>query len=222
MADCCEDKSCAIDQLQERQSGTLKVVLGINAVMFVVVLAAGLYAASTALLADSLDNLGDALTYAVSLYAVGRSVQTKGRVALFKGALILAAGLFVVGQVIFKILHPSVPVFEAMGLTGVLALAANGTCLALLWKHRNDDVNMTSVWECSRNDIAANVAVLLAAALVWVTSSGWPDILIGGLLALLFLRSAVRVLRSAITAIQTGKQILRTSQIPIRIVKGPR
>lgn len=221
MADCCEDKACAIDQLQERQSGTLKVVLGINAVMFVVVLAAGLYAASTALLADSLDNLGDALTYAVSLYAVGRSVKTKGRVALFKGVLILAAGLFVLGQVIFEILHPSVPVFEAMGLTGLLALAANGTCLALLWKHRRDDVNMTSVWECSRNDIAANIAVLVAAALVWVTSSGWPDILIGGLLALLFLRSAVRVLRSAIAAIQLDQRTPRSTQIPIRIVKGP-
>ena len=222
MADCCEDKGCAIDQLQERQSGTLKVVLGINAVMFVVVLAAGVYAASTSLLADSLDNLGDALTYAVSIYAVGRSVQTKGRVALFKGTLILAAGLFVIGQVVFKILHPSVPVFEAMGVAGVLALAANGVCLALLWKHRNEDVNMSSVWECSRNDIAANIAVLLAAALVWVTASGWPDILIGGLLALLFLRSALRVFRNAIAAMQTGKQTPRAPQIPIRIVKGPR
>jgi Co/Zn/Cd efflux system component len=222
MADCCEDKACAIDQLQERQSGTLKVVLGINAVMFVVVLAASLYAASTSLLADSLDNLGDALTYAVSIYAVGRSVQTKGRVALFKGTLILAAGLFVVGQVIFKILHPSVPVFEAMGLAGVLALAANGICLALLWKHRNDDVNMSSVWECSRNDIAANIAVLVAAALVWITSSGWPDVLIGGLLALLFLRSAVRVLRNALAAIQLDRRTPRSPQIPIRIVKGPR
>lgn len=139
-------------------------------------------------------------------------------------AAILAAGLFVVGQVIFKILHPSVPVFEAMGLIGALALAANGTCLVLLWKHRNDDVNISSVWECSRNDIAANIAVLLAAALVWITSSGWPDVLIGGLLALLFLRSAVRVFRNAITAIKTGKQIPPAPKvrIPIRIVKGPR
>lgn len=124
MTGCCENKTCAIDQLQDRQSGTLKVVLGINAVMFVVVLAAGLYAASTSLLADSLDNLGDALTYAVSIYAVGRSVQIKGRVALFKGTLILAAGLFVIAQVILKILHPSLPIFEAMGVTGALALAA--------------------------------------------------------------------------------------------------
>src|SRR4051812_9411074 len=142
MADCCEDKSCAIEQLQERQSGTLKIVLGINAVMFVVVLVAGIFSASPSLLSGSFVNLCDALTYAVSIYAVGRSGRTKGRVALFKGTLILAAGLFVTGQVIFKVLHPSVPIFETMGVIGILALAANGTCLALLWKHRDDDVNM--------------------------------------------------------------------------------
>jgi Co/Zn/Cd efflux system component len=206
MADCCEDKSCALDELQGRQSGTLKAVFGINAVMFVVVLAAGLYAASTALLADSLDNLGDALTYAVSLYAVRRSTKIKGRVAMFKGALILAAALFVVGQIGYKLLHPSVPVFEAMGLIGLLALAANGTCLALLWKHRDEDVNMSSVWECSRNDIAANIAILVAAALVWITGEGWPDIVVGTLLAILFLRSAARVFRAAYAAIQPEPQ----------------
>jgi Co/Zn/Cd efflux system component len=222
MADCCEDKACAVEQLRGRQSATLKTVLGINAVMFVVVLTAGLYAGSTALLADSLDNFGDALTYAVSLYAVGRSVQTKGKVAMFKSALILAAALFVIGQVIYKLLYPSVPVFEAMGLVGLLALAANGACLALLWKHREEDVNMSSVWECSRNDIAANIAVLLAAGLVWVTGSGWPDLVIGALLALLFLRSAVRVFRSAAAAIRRGLPPNSGSGVPIRIVKGPR
>ena len=135
MADCCEDKSCALEQLRERQSSTLKTVLWINAVMFVIVLAAGLYASSSALLGDSLDNLGDALTYALSLYAVGRSERAKGLVSMFKGMLILGAALFVVGQIGYKLLHPGVPLFEAMGVISVLALAANGTCLALLWKH---------------------------------------------------------------------------------------
>ena len=209
MADCCEEKSCAIDELRTRQGGTLKVVLGINAVMFVVVLAAGFYASSTALLADSLDNFGDALTYAVSLYAAGRSTRTKGRVALLKGALILAAAIFVIGQMVSKLLHPCVPLFEAMGSIGVLALVANATCLALLWKHREDDVNMSSVWECSRNDIAANIAVLVAAGLVWITNSGWPDILAGALLAFLFLRSAARVFRAASEAIRLEPQPAR-------------
>ena len=132
MADCCEDKACAVDALRARQSGTLKTVLGINAVMFIVELAAGLLAGSTALLSDALDNLGDALTYGLSLYAVGRGPRSKARVAVFKGFLILGAGLYVVGMVIYKSLVPGVPVFEAMGAVSTLALAANGTCLALL------------------------------------------------------------------------------------------
>lgn len=198
MADCCEDKACALDALRERQSATLKIVLVINALMFVIELLAGMMAGSTALLSDSLDNLGDALTYGLSLYAVSRGLRSKAKVALFKGLLILAAGLFVLSQVAYRIAVPVIPTYETMGLVSLLALLANGTCLAMLWKHREEDINMSSVWECSRNDIASNVAVLLAAAGVWLTHSGWPDILIGALLALMFLKSAVKVLKGAV------------------------
>ncbi len=202
MADCCEEKACAIEALQERQSSTLKLVLAINAVMFVIELAAGLMAGSTALLSDSLDNLGDALTYGLSLYVVARGVRAKAKVALFKGGLILTAGLFVLGQVAYRIVNPTLPVFETMGGISLLALVANGTCLALLWKHRAEDINMSSVWECSRTDIASNVLVFVAASGVWLTRSGWPDLLVGLLLALLFLRSAARVLQSAVTELK--------------------
>lgn len=212
MSSCCEDKSCALDALRERQGKTLKVVLAINAVMFGVVLVAALAANSVALLSDSLDNLGDALTYAVSLYAVSRGARTKAKVALFKGALILAAGLAVLGQVLWKILHSEVPVFETMGIVALVALAANGLCLLLLTRHRHDDINMSSVWECSRNDIAANIAVFVAAAGVWLTGSGWPDIAVGLALSALFLRSATTVLRSAIKE-------LRVSKVPIPVAR---
>lgn len=198
MTDCCSDKECAIEGLKGRQSATLKIVLAINAVMFVVELASGLLARSTALLSDSLDNLGDALTYGLSLYAVDRGAHSKAKVALFKSGLILAAGVFVLGQVIYGVQHPGVPVFEAMGIVSLIALAANGACLALLWKHRAEDVNMSSVWECSRNDIASNVAVFIAAGAVWLTQSGWPDLVVGFALACLFLRSAVGVSTSAL------------------------
>jgi cation diffusion facilitator family transporter len=197
MADCCEDKACALDALKDRQSATLKVVLGINAVMFVVELTAGLMAGSTALLSDSLDNLGDALTYGFSLYAVYRGPRSKAKVALFKGMLILGAGIFVLFQVAYRIAVPVIPAYEAMGVVSLLALLANGTCLALLWKHRGEDINMSSVWECSRNDIAANIAVFVAAGGVMLFRSGWPDILVGGALALLFLWSAAKVLKGA-------------------------
>src|SRR3990172_7552881 len=202
MADCCEDKVRALDALRERQSSTLKQVLAINAVMFVVELTAGVISGSTALLSDSLDNLGDALTYGLSLYAVSRGARDKALVALFKGGLILTAGLFVLGQVVYRMFVPTLPIFETMGAISLLALAANGSCLALLWKHRTEDINMTSVWECSRNDIASNIAVFVAAGGVWLSHSGWPDLLIGLALALWFLRSAVRVLGNAITELK--------------------
>jgi len=193
MSDCCSDKECAIDALKARQSATLRIVLAINAVMFVVELASGLLARSTALLSDSLDNLGDALTYGLSLYAVSRGARSKAKVALFKAGLIMAAGLFVLGQVIYSMLRPGLPVFETMAVVSLIALAANAACLALLWKHRAEDVNMSSVWECSRNDIASNLAVFVAAGAVWLTQSGWPDLAVGLALACLFLRSAVDV-----------------------------
>jgi Co/Zn/Cd efflux system component len=193
MSDCCSDKECAIEALRTRQSATLRIVLAINAVMFVVEFASGLFARSTALLSDSLDNLGDATTYALSLYAVDRGARAKAKVALFKSGLILVAALFVLVQVGYGIAKPGTPVFEAMGAVSLLALAANATCLALLWKHRAEDVNMSSVWECSRNDIVSNVAVFGAAGLVWVTQSGWPDLAVGAALAIFLLGSAVRV-----------------------------
>jgi Co/Zn/Cd efflux system component len=156
-------------------------------------------------MSDALDNLGDALTYGASLYAVPRGADAKARVALFKGTLILLAGLFVLGQVAYRLAVPTQPIFEAMGAVSLLALAANGTCLALLWKHRREDVNMSSVWECSRNDIASNLAVFVAAGAVWLFDSRWPDLAVGGMLALLFLRSALRVLREASLALSTAR-----------------
>jgi cation diffusion facilitator family transporter len=196
MSGCC-DNECSIDALRAKQRGTLQVVLGINAVMFLVIVGAALYSHSTALLADSFDNLGDALTYGLSLYVVSRSNRAKAKVALFKGLLIFMAGIVVLSQVIYRLYIPSTPIFEVMGAFSLLGLAANTVCLYLLWKHRDEDVNMSSVWECSRNDIASNLSVFFAAGAVWLTGTGWPDLVVALGLALLLLRSAYRVLSSA-------------------------
>jgi Co/Zn/Cd efflux system component len=106
-------------------------------------------------------------------------------------------GVFVFGQVVYKLLYPQLPTAEAMGAVGVLALAANGACFALLWRHRAEDINMRSVWLCSRNDLIANVSVLFAALAVWMTLSPWPDIVVGALICTVFLRSAYLVAREA-------------------------
>jgi len=196
MSACCNN-DCSLDRLRERQRGTLQIVLGINAVMFIVIVIAALFAHSSALLADSLDNLGDAITYALSLYAVSRGARVKAKVALFKGGLIFLAACAVAGQVIYKLFVPSLPVFELMGAFSLLGLMANGACLFLLWRHRHEDVNMNSVWECSRNDIASNLAVFLAAGAVWLSGSAWPDTVVALGLIWLLLRSALRVISSA-------------------------
>ncbi|RFF30881.1 cation transporter [Wenzhouxiangella sediminis] len=196
MSACC-DHGGSMDALRERQRGTLKTVFVINAVMFGVIVVAALFARSSALLADSLDNLGDAFTYAISLYAVARGRRTKARVALLKGGLILFAAAVVAAQIVYRLFVPATPVFELMGAFSLLALAANGTCLYLLWRHRADDVNMSSVWECSRNDIVANLSVFVAAGAVWATGTRWPDILVASLLVLFLVRSAAHVIGGA-------------------------
>ena len=196
MKSCCES-DCGAESLRDRQRGTLVKVLWVNALMFAAIATAAIYGRSTALLSDSLDNLGDALTYGLSLFAVTRGAATKARVALFKGGLIFLAAGAVIAQVVHRLMVPVLPSYEVMTTFSVAGLVANGLCLFLLWRHRHEDINMSSVYECSRNDIASNLSVIVAAAGVWVFGSGWPDILVGALLALLLLRSSARVIRSA-------------------------
>jgi cation diffusion facilitator family transporter len=202
MTACCEEKSCAIERLRERRLSTLKAVLAINIVLFGVELSAGLLAGSSALMSDSLDNLGDALTYGLSMYAVGRGARIKSLIAIFKALLILVAGILVLAQVLMRVAEPSLPVFQTMGIVSLIALAANSICLFLLTRHREDDVNMQSVWECSRNDIASNVSVFVAGMGVWFTRSAWPDLVVGLALAMLFLYSSAMILRSAISTLR--------------------
>lgn len=203
MSGCC-NQDCSLDRLRERQRGTLLIVLGINAVMFFVIAVAALYGNTTALLADSLDNLGDALTYGLSLFAVSRGPAVKARVALFKGGLIMLAAVVVAAQIIYKLFVPSMPVFEVMGIFSLLGLVANSACLFVLWRHRHDDVNMSSVWECSRNDIASNLSVFVAAAAVWLTGSGWPDVVVAAGLVWMLMRSAIRVISSAMAELRAA------------------
>ena len=217
MTDCCNDKACEIEALQARQSSTLKTVLAINAVLFVVELTSGFAAGSVSLVADSLDMLGDALVYAFSIYVLARGERHKAISALLKGGIMAAFGVLVLAQAGYKMLDPQVPVVELIGGIGVLALAANCLCLALLWRHRTDDINMSSVWLCSRNDIIANVSVLVAGLAVWWLGSAWPDIIVGVALSGLFLKSAAYVLRGAVTALRVA-----TPDLSLRSPQGRR
>jgi Co/Zn/Cd efflux system component len=145
MDSCCVDKACALEQLRERQSATLRIVLILNVGLFAIELVAGFLAGSVALLADSLDNLGDALVYGFSLYVVGMAAVWKVRAALAKAAVMGLFGAFVLGQHVYKLLFPQIPAYGTMGAVGALALLVNAACCLALWRHRAEDINMRSV-----------------------------------------------------------------------------
>ena len=193
MRECCEVR---VD-IPERQRRVLQIVLSINAVMFLVEFVSGVMAHSTALLADSVDMLGDAIVYGFSLYVVSRGAVWQARAALLKGLIMAGFGVGVLAEVSAKLVRGTVPAAEVMGGIGLLALLANAACLLLLWRHRTDDINMRSAWICSLNDVAGNAAVLLASAGVMTVRSAWPDIAVGLLIALMFTVSAVSVLGRA-------------------------
>lgn len=203
MANCCEDKGCELSAMRARHGRILWTVLAVNAAMFFVEGAAGLLAQSTALLADALDMLGDALVYGFSLLVLARSARWQARAAFFKGSFMLVFGLAVLGEAGYKIAHPVLPEAATMGLVGALALAANLGCFVLLYRHRSDNLNMSSTWLCSRNDLIANAGVLLAAAASHALASRWPDIVVGCTIAVLFLHSAYGVLRESLHALRT-------------------
>jgi Co/Zn/Cd efflux system component len=197
MNDPCCGQQLDIAALHSRQRRVLTIVLAINAATFFMMISAATMSGSSSLLSGALDNFGDALTYAVSLMVVGASGAAKARVALLKGILILGAAAAVAVQIGWRIRHPGTPVFETMGAAALLNLGANLVCLRLLTPYRGGDVNMSSAWECSRNDVSEGIAVLAAALAVWMFGAGWPDLLIAiGLLAL-FLRSSFRVVGGA-------------------------
>ena len=196
-AGCCDADDDALVALRDRQRTVLWTVLGINAVLFVVEFGVGWWARSTALLADSLDMLGDAFVYAFSLWVLHRGTRWRARAALSKGVVQLVFGLVVLGQAAWRAVDGTPPVADAMALMGLVALAGNTWAFALLWRHRSDDINMTSTWLCSRNDLIANAAVLAAAVAVWQFDSVWPDVVVGVAISVLFLRTARDVIRDA-------------------------
>lgn len=197
MNDSCCQRQIDAGALEARQRRVLTLVLVINAVTFLMMVTAAMFSGSSSLLSGALDNFGDALTYALSLAVIRATSVAKARVALFKGVLIFGAAIAVALQISWRILHLETPIVETMGIAALLNLGANLLCLWLLYPYRNGDVNMSSVWECSRNDVMEGFAVIAAAFTVWVFESGWPDIVIAVALVGLFLRSATRVLRGA-------------------------
>ncbi len=194
----CGDSCCGdVSKANAQEKRILIIVLLINAGMFVAEFSAGLVSHSTALLADSLDMLADALVYALGLYALGKATVMRARAAMTSGLFQLALGAGIGVEAVRKLLGDVLPDAHTMGIFGLLALIANTICFVLLTRYRDGDINMRATWICSRNDMAANLGVLLAAWLVTRTGSGLPDIIIGLLIASLVVKSAWSVIVQA-------------------------
>jgi len=182
----------------------LWVVLAINAAMFLVELLMGLAAGSVSLQADALDFLGDAANYGISLAVAGSTLLHRARAALMKGMTMGGFGLWVLARAAWHAVQGAVPEAATMGAVGFAALLANALVMILLWAYRSGDSNMRSVWLCSRNDVIGNCAVLLAAAGVFGTGRGWPDVIVAIVMAGLAVQGAWVVVRSASREISGG------------------
>jgi Co/Zn/Cd efflux system component len=206
--DCCEvcdDAAVTRDRSVRR---ILWTVLAVNAAMFVAEIAAGVAAGSLALQADSLDFLGDAATYGISLFVLSRSLRWRAGAALAKGGAMFAVGLIILVTAGMTFAGGTPPAHATMGAVGALALAANVACAALLYRFRTAESNLRSAWLCSRNDAVGNVAVLAAAFGVWGTATQWPDLVVGVGMASLAMIASVQVIRQAIKERASARRAL--------------
>ena len=196
-----QDDCCAVD-LNNADGKTLKkvllLVLFINLGMFFVEVVGGLIAHSNALLADSLDMLGDAFVYGISIAVLFKHPSVRAKASLVKGIIMLLLGFFVVGESIFKIINPVIPVAEIITIIGLLALLANAVSFVLLLKHKAKDLNVRSAWICSRNDVFANIGVIIAGLLVARFNSMWPDVTVGLIIAFFVIQSSFQIIKESL------------------------
>lgn len=206
MAGCGCGDDLKFDGVSAAYRRVLWIVIAINAAMFVVEMVAGQLAGSQALQADALDFLGDSVTYTITLFVIGMPLMWRARAALFKGISLGLMGLWVLGSTLYHVLILGVPQAEIMGAIGLLAFTANIVSVLLLMKYREGDANVRSVWLCSRNDAIGNLAVVVAASGVWATSTAWPDLIVAGIMASLFLWSATQIIMQSMAELRSARE----------------
>ncbi|MEX0297770.1 MAG: cation transporter [Kordiimonas sp.] len=194
-AHCCDDVK--FDGMDPKYKRALILVIIINALMFLIEMPMGYVGDSHALKADALDFLGDTFTYAISLAVIGKAASLRSKAALFKGISLFAMGIWVLGSTLYSVLYLHQPAAMIMGSVGIAALAANLLSVLLLVRFKDGDANVRSVWLCSRNDAIGNVMVIIAASGVWASGTGWPDILVAGIMASIFISGAISIIKQA-------------------------
>ena len=211
MSAACGHDHAPFDGMSETYKRRLWLVIAINAAMFAVEMTAGQLARSQALQADALDFFADAVTYGISLAVIGASLKTRSMAAAAKGVSLFLMGLWVFGSTIWRVFQGGVPEAPVMGVIGFLALAANVASVLLLMSYKDGDANVRSVWLCSRNDAIGNVIVMIAAVGVWGTATAWPDLIVAGIMAGLFLSSSVQILSQSLAEWRAGEPVTLSS-----------
>ncbi len=214
---CCSSGCSSHTIVSPRFRKALWIALWVNALMFVVEIGAGMTSGSVSLLADAVDFAGDAANYGISLFVLSMGLVWRSRAAFVKGVTMAAFGVFVICKTAWDAIHGVPPEPWVMGAVGLLALMANGGVALLLYAFREGDANMRSVWLCSRNDAIGNMAVMLAAAGVFGTGSGWPDLIVALIMAGLALWSGIDIVRHAKRELDEGKVV---QVLPISVLRN--
>lgn len=204
MSGCC-GQEVRFEGVSGAYKRALIAVILINLGMFGVEVTAGALAGSMALAADSLDFLADSATYGISLLVIGMPLATRAKAALFKGASLALMGVWVLGATLWQAVFIGLPDAAMMSSVGLLAFVANVVSVMILFRWRDGDSNVRSVWLCSRNDAIGNIAVIVAGGAVWLTGTGWPDVIVALIMAGLFLKSSSGILRQAMAELREAK-----------------
>ena len=193
MASC----DCEIEIKNHKQIKVLLALIGINVFMFLIEISLGILSESTALIADSLDMLADASVYGIGLYAVGRSPLIKINAAHVSGVIQIILGVTVSLDVIRRLILGSNPESNIMMAIGIMALFANLICLLLISKYRHDDVHMRASWIFSKNDVVANVGIIVSGGLVYLLGSRLPDLIIGMIISIIVIHGGLHIIKDA-------------------------
>ncbi|MEW8381348.1 MAG: cation transporter, partial [Candidatus Thiodiazotropha taylori] len=195
----------------------LWIALIVNLIMFNIEVVGGLYADSVSLLADAVDFAGDAANYALSLSVLSLGLLWRARAALIKGMTMGAYGLLVVGKTVWATLYGTAPEAYTMGLIGLVALVANLSVAVMLYRFRDGDANMRSVWLCSRNDSIVNLMIILAALGVLGTETRWPDLIVAAVVSGLAISSAISIVVQARDEIATAEKTAMSLPVTVKI-----
>ena len=193
MTDC----GCGIEIKNREESRVLIILLSINAFMFVVEIVLGIMSESTAIIADSLDMLADATVYGIGLYAVGRSPLVKIKAAHLSGIFQVILGVLVSADVIRRLIYGSEPESFLMISVGLRALVANVICLTLIAKHKDGEVHMRASWVFSKNDVIANLGIIISGGFVYLLDSRFPDLIIGMIISIIVIRGGIHIIKDS-------------------------